>query len=147
MDLPKIAEFFNDYKSEESNFSNLNLRVDKVVSYVAQSLSDPEHFIWLSVDKDFTVTSFFWGHIMYYVWSDDKIASSVFNVTRKSNRGSLSAYRLLRKFEEWAYSVGAVECHVGAHSGISNNLPANRLLEGTGYSSIGLTFGKRVNHG
>lgn len=146
LDLIDAVKFFREYEEEQdgTTFAFMTLSVEKVIAHLALALRDENQFVWIDVNKDGEIKSLLWGTLYYYIWSHEPVASDVFNVTRKKYRGGLGAYRLLKQFEQWALEKTAIGVLVGAFSGIDNNMPANRLYEGTGYKSIGSFLIKEV---
>lgn len=137
LDLPDAVQFFRDYEEEGSSFDFMKISVEKIMVYLVRALKSNDEFIWVDVTPEGRIKALLWGKLNYYVWSDDIIASDVFNVVRKEYRGGLGSYRLLKEFEKWGKANGAIATNMGAFSGIDGNVPALRLYEGTGYHTIG----------
>lgn len=84
------------------------------------------------------------GVVAPLFFSDDKVATDyTFYLRPEYRRRGRAAVLLLRAFEDWAISAGAVEIVLGATTLINNDSTVGFLVK-SGYSMQGYQLSKRV---
>jgi RimJ/RimL family protein N-acetyltransferase len=81
------------------------------------------------------------GMLHYYPYSNTLVAGDYMWYVVPEHRGGMVGVRLMKMFEDWALSCGAVHISTGATSGIHNER-GMRLLERLGYRAVGTIMQK-----
>ncbi len=83
------------------------------------------------------------GQLAHYDWAPILFAYNLVWYVKPERRGSMAAFRLLRMFERWAKSRGAVHVAVGLASGVLTK-KTGKALSRSGYRHMGGNFVKEL---
>lgn len=140
-DIPALIALGREMH-EESSYASLNYSDEKVRSGFEQAIFNPEEFFLYVAEKDSTIIGMYWGLVAEYFFGHDRAAYDFVLFVSKKHRGSMAAVRLLRAFEEWAFSKNAMEICPA----ISTEVNSDRTAEfhaRLGYDVVGHQFKKR----
>lgn len=126
---------------EESGFSNVTVNASKITDFLVYAISNPDRFKVTIAEDDSGVYGMHIGYAQDYWFSDDIAGYDVLLYISPNKRGGMSGIRMIKSFENWAFSKGAVEVRPGCTTGISPEM-TKELHERLGYETVGYTFRK-----
>lgn len=126
---------------EETNFSDVSVNHAKGTDFLVHAIQHPQQFKVSIAEDETGVHGMHIGFLQDYWFSDDIAGYDILLYISPNKRGGMSAVRLIKAFEQWAFSRGAIEVRPGTTIGISADV-AKQLHERLGYSTVGYTFRK-----
>lgn len=124
-DVPAIVALGAVMHAESPRFSRFPYSPEKVADVVATMLCNPKNVVIVADHSDQGIVGMFGGFIAEHYFSTAKYASDVAMFIHPDHRGGSVVVRVLKTFEEWAISQGAIEIAPG----ISTEVQADRTLQ------------------
>lgn len=140
-DVPAMIEL-GKQMHEESSFAGLQYDEQKLYDMGIVYIANPEIYFAKVAEKDGVIYAMYVGYISEYYFSKDLAGFDQLLFVAPEKRGGIAAMRLIKEFEEWAYSNGAKEVRPACSTGVQSE-KTRQLYEALGYETVGYTFRKR----
>lgn len=105
------------------------VKTEKVIDFFISNPSTGRAFV---AEYDGVLIGMIGGVIVEHFFSEDTYATDLVVYVKPDRRGSSAAVRLIKAFEQWAFSVGVDEVLLGVSTGI-NQADTVRIYERLGY--------------
>lgn len=125
----------------ESDYKSIPMNTDKGADYLVHVLCNPDKYKVTVAEDSSGVFGMHIGLLQDYWFSDEVAGYDVLLYISPEKRGSLAGIRMIKAFEDWAFSKGAIEVRPGSTTGIAPEV-VKELHERLGYSTVGYTFRK-----
>lgn len=137
-----LADMGKDYHKEVGSHTSVPYCPETSLKRAMAAVVDPNQL--LVVYDDNGIQGFLWAIVGPMLpWSPETVAMDFITYVKPSKRGSLIGYRLIREYERWASSKGAVDIRISVASGI-NEERTSAFYEGLGFSPSGKQFNKEA---
>lgn len=141
-DIPALVEMGRAMHAESPRFARFGFNPDKVAALAAGVIPGGGALV---AERDGIIVGMMAGFVVAQWFSDDLIASDfVLYLQPDERRKGRAAFMLVRAFEEWAKSQGAIDIAPGTTTGIDPEGTA-RFYEKMGYGRTGFAFHKEVS--
>lgn len=141
-DAPKMIEL-GQMMHAESTYAGALYDPEKLMQMAKEWLQYPEwRFARIAEDDTGTIYAMYVGQISEYYFGQDLVATDTLFFVRPDRRGGLAAAKLVKEFEEWAFSRGALDIRPASSSGVEKER-VRQLYEALGYEVVGFVFNKR----
>jgi len=141
-DAPQMIEL-GRLMHGESTYAGADYSPEKLMQMAKEWLQYPEwRFARVAVDDSGVIYAMYVGQISQYYFGQDLVASDTLFFVRPDRRGSFAAAKLVKEFEEWAFSRGALDIRPASSSGVEIER-VRHLYEALGYNLVGYVFQKR----
>lgn len=142
-DVPSLVRL-GSLLHDMSSYAGLGYDEDKV-GRQCRSLIDGAGAVFVSVFEG-EVVGFIGGGVTEHWFSGEKIAFDYSFFVHPEFRHGVTAVRLIKAFEMWASSQGAVQMRMGITTSI-NVEGTSRLYRALGFEDAGVLFNKELGHG
>lgn len=142
-DLPAIMDLLRQMHAE-SRFREWPINAKKLESLVRTLSSYPDGCCIVATVGD-QVVGVILGYVEEFFFSNERQAGELVMYVLPEHRGSWAAIRMQQAFISWADQTDAVEIQVGVSANIEN-AAAERFYEGLGFSPLGRSFTKELDH-
>jgi GNAT superfamily N-acetyltransferase len=132
---------------KETLFASLDYDPDKLTNLCETAVASNHSImnVFIAVDDDVLV-GMMGGTCFEHFFGNDKLAMEMFLYIHPDYRGGTASVRLIKKFEQWAESQGAVAVQVGVSTGLHPER-TGRLYKALGFEEIGPILKKGLNNG
>lgn len=142
-DISTLIELGQDMH-QESAYAFLPYNKEKVHQFILDMLNDPETQCGFIAEKNGYIIGMMAGYLIDYFFCDEVLACDTVLFVRKPYRGSLTAFRLIRTFRQWALQHNAVELSLGVSTDI-NVEKTGKLYQKMGLKYVGGVYKQRLN--
>ncbi|MDF7671159.1 GNAT family N-acetyltransferase [Orbaceae bacterium ESL0721] len=142
-DVPDIVRIGHDLYNESANHNQLYKWDDESALSTCKFFVTNESSLVLIDKGEQGLKGFFIGQILTPLASKDKMALDVMFFIRPAYRGGTTAYRLIKRYEEWARSHDVKYIQLGSSSGLSQQRTLN-MYSRLGYVPQAVTYVKEV---
>lgn len=140
-DIPTLVELGRALHAESPRYSMLSYNPKKVGQVALLVIQQGGTLVAV---KDETIIGFIAGYVCAHWFGDDLMASDYsFYIKPEHRCTGRTALLLLKRFEEWAISKGALDVVPGSTTMINTEGTAT-FFEKLGYTRSGIGFFKRV---
>ena len=136
-DVDRMLEL-GEAMHRESRYAPLAWNADRVRAMIA-ALIGSQDGLAIVAERSGRIVGGFLGEISPFYFSDATVASDYAVFLDKSERGGITAARLIREFVEWADQRGATRIQIGVTTGITVDSTC-RLFERLGFVETGRLF-------
>lgn len=124
----------------ESEYSTIPRNDSKGADFLVHAICAPEYSVLVAEDAS-GIHGVHIGFVQDLWFSDELLGYDVLLYISPNKRGGMSGIRLIKAFETWTFSKGAIEIRPGSTTGISPDR-VRALHERLGYRTVGYTFRK-----
>lgn len=142
LDLLRLDQLAEAYSKEAKHHGAFPYNHGCAMKNVAVSMLSDSTFLYVLVSKG-TVVGFLWATLSTMPWSEAKIVFDNILYISPENRGGYPVISLIRTYERWAKSNGAVSAMLSTASGIDTERTI-ALYEKLGYKHVGSQFMKEL---
>jgi len=142
LDIMRLAQLASLYSKEADNHSSFPFDIDLAIQNVSISMTSTSNYLSVVVVNG-EIQGFLWAVATTLPWSKSVIVFDNILYLLPEIRGSYNVISLIRHYENWCKSVGAVCCSLSTASGIGTDRTC-ALYERMGYKSIGYQFRKEL---
>tara|TARA_R100001460_G_scaffold74795_1_gene115919 strand:+ start:298 stop:747 length:450 start_codon:yes stop_codon:yes gene_type:complete len=128
---------------EESYFRQFDYNFDKLKVFVTNLVNTPEQSCALVAIKEGQIIGFFLGISNEHWFGTDKMSCDLACYIIPSERGSMTATKLIKQYEKWAKEIGVKEMLIGVSTGVNSDRTAS-LFERLGYGDKAFSLRKRI---
>ncbi len=140
-DMPEIIAL-GSQMHQESNYRDLNWDEEKIYKMAEEWFVNEDYcFADVAICEN-KIFAMYVGFISEYYFGKDLVANDLLLFVDKSKRGGVAAIRLIKRFQEWAFSKGASEVRPATSTGVQTD-DTKKLYEALGYDTVGFVFRKR----
>lgn len=136
-DIPAIVRM-GERLHNESSFSPISYCGERVAQAASALIS---HGFAVMAETDGTVIGGMMGDVLTPWYSTERMGIDYTLYIEPEHRNGILAIRMVRMFEEWCKSMGAVQIRPGVSTG---HMSAGKLYRALGYQQVGECFVKNV---
>lgn len=142
LDILQLAVLAEAYSNEAKNHDLFPFDLDLSIKNVSMSMTCDSNYLSVLVE-DNSVIGFMWAVASQLPWSSAIIVfDNIFYITPE-RRGGYGIFSIIKHYEAWCKSIGAVACSLSTASGINTDRVCN-LFQHLGYSNLGVQFRKEL---
>lgn len=142
LDLLTFAPLAHRYADEASKHDNFPVDIEHTMQNAAITVQREDGCLLLAFDNDEPV-GLMWGWCHPLPWSKSKLAFDTILYVVPEKRKTSVGYKLMKAWESWSESKGAVEVQISIASGIHEE-ESCKFYEKLGYSYVGCQFRKQT---
>jgi hypothetical protein len=142
LDILRLAVLAELYSKEAGNHDSFPFDVGLSIRNVSMAMTSPNNYIGVLIDGC-EIIGFLWAVATQMPWSHSTVVFDNILYLLPEKRGGYKAASLIRHYESWCKSVGAVTCSMSTASGIGTDRTC-ALFERLGYSKVGVQFRKEL---
>lgn len=136
-DIPEIVALGSGMHAE-SRYAVLPYCSEKLASLAARLIDWPDGFLQVAC-RDGRIVGLMAGFVTEHFCSTAKVAGEYALYVDRDSRGTRAAPRLLRAYQAWADSRGAVLVAAGITTGVHTDATA-KLYAALGFKQVGVVF-------
>lgn len=137
-DLALIATLCRELYNEAMNHNKVyGWNQEKAINVCRHLIGDEKTLVIIDESKS-RVTGFFIGTLSSPLACDDVIAADLMMFVRPAYRGKSASLRMIRYYEKWAKSNGALYAQLGVSSGVEHD-KALGMYKRMGYTLTAVT--------
>lgn len=142
LDLLTFAPLAMQYAEEAAKHDNFPMDLEHMLMNAAYTIQD-EAGCLLVCHANAEPVGFLWGHCRSLPWSKAKLAFDTVLFVRKDKRKTKAGYLIMKAWDKWAESAGAVEVQISIASGIHEEQTEGFFVK-MGYKQVGTQFRKLI---
>lgn len=141
-DIPAIVELGRSLRDESPRYAPCNYSEDKIAKVLAHLVKNPTTGCALVARKNGKMVGFFLGFVSEHWFGTSKFAGDLSVFVAPEHRGSSLFIKMLRRFEDWAWSTDIEEIVLAVSTGIDPAVTV-AMYERLGYTHYGASCVKR----
>lgn len=142
LDILQLAVLAQKYSEEVKNHNLFKFDIDYAIKNVSMSMTSPLNYLSVVVIQG-EIKGFLWAIATTIPWSTSIVVFDNILYMSPESRGSYNVISLIKHYESWCKSIGAVCCSLSTASGIGTERTC-ALYERMGYIPVGYQFRKEL---
>lgn len=142
LDILQIAVFAQRYAEEAKHHDLFPFDIGYAIRNVSMSMSSHCNYLSVVVGKS-GIKGFLWAVATTLPWSKSVVVFDNILYMLPESRGAYGVISLIKHYESWCKSIGAVCCSLSTASGIGTDRTC-ALYERMGYKPVGYQFRKEL---